>query len=101
MKLVFPTLYFLLFTSIAYAQDSVVRWEGFASKKANGVFQLTVNGNIKANWHLYAKSDIAEGLEAVNIKWEHDSISRKEPIIIQDIIFNKKESVYTNTVSFQ
>ncbi|MEO6253333.1 MAG: cytochrome c biogenesis protein CcdA [Ferruginibacter sp.] len=84
-----------------YAQDSsVVQWQATGKKITNGQYEIQLKGTIRAGWHVYAKPNIAVGLEDFKISFSDSAIQTTgTPVItgniktITDKIFNIRSDV--------
>jgi thiol:disulfide interchange protein len=71
------TVIFVLFQFSALAQDSsVVQWQATGKKIAAGQYEISLTGTIKAGWHVYAKPNVAAGLEGLKITFSDSSIQQ-------------------------
>jgi hypothetical protein len=58
-----------------YTQDSVaVQWQATGKKIADGQYEIQLKGTIKTGWHVYAKPNVAVGLEDFKISFSDPSI---------------------------
>jgi thiol:disulfide interchange protein DsbD len=53
---------------IASAQDSsIISWTGQSIKKSAGNYEVVLKGQVRSNWHLYARPDATDGLSGLMV----------------------------------
>lgn len=95
------TIVLFSFQISGYAQDSsAVQWQATGKKIVNGQYEIQLKGTIKEGWHVYAKPNIAVGLEDFKISFSDSAIQTVgTPVItgniktITDKIFNTRTDV--------
>lgn len=77
LRILVTAFVFVLLPSIGLlAQDSShVNWTATAAKTAPGKFEVTLKGQVKTGWHLYAKPDATVGLAGVVVKAQDESVN--------------------------
>ena len=71
------TATFFLSQFPVFAQDSAaVKWQATGKKIAVGQYEIKLTGTIKSGWHVYAKSNIAAGLEGFKITFSDSAIQK-------------------------
>ena len=105
MRFKLSTLLFalvFLFNGVHAQEGAYVNWTGSGKKISEGNYELHLKGNIKPQWHLYAKSKQIEEVEGLKISFSDAAIQNvgEQKItgnnkIITDTIFqtNKKIEV--------
>jgi thiol:disulfide interchange protein len=93
--LLFSLVFFFFYSN---AQDSTyVQWTADGKKITDGNYEIHLKGNIKPQWHLYAKGKQIDGLEGIKISFSDSAIkNNNEPQFtgsfktIADAIFENK-----------
>ena len=95
----------LLFIAVSHAQDSsYVQWQSEVKKISNNHFEITLKGIIRPNWHLYAYTSEADGINGIVAKYNDSAIQKSIPeltpshTIIQDRVFEKKMNVAVDSI---
>ncbi len=101
-------LFFLLTLIVftAFSQnDSLLQTTINAKKIGNNEYELSAGISIAAGWHLYGSNKEIDGLEPIqfipnyeNAKLSGNIIFDKPGVVISDVIFNKKTTVYTGVI---
>ena len=89
---------FVLFPSLGLlAQDSShVSWTATAAKTAPGKFEITLKGQVKTGWHLYAKPDATVGLAGVVVKAQDESVNA-DTISFTSALEDYKDPIFENS----
>jgi thiol:disulfide interchange protein len=101
------TIILFSFQIAGNAQDSpVVQWQATGKKIADGQYEIQLKGTIKAGWHVYAKPNVAVGLEDFKISFSDSSIQNiGSPQLsgniktITDNIFNTRSQVVEENIA--
>ncbi len=88
----------VLFPSIGLqAQDSShISWTATAVKTAPGKFDVTLKGQVKTGWHLYAKPDATVGLAGVVVKVQDESVNA-DTISFVSALEDYKDPIFENS----
>jgi thiol:disulfide interchange protein DsbD len=71
------TIFFVLFQYSGLAQDSsAVKWTATGKKTGEGQYEIQLKGSIRSGWHVYAKPNVAAGLEGLKITFSDSSIQQ-------------------------
>lgn len=71
------TIIFVLFQYSGLAQDSsTVKWTATGKKTGEGQYEIELKGTIRTGWHVYAKPNVAAGLEGLKITFSDSSIQK-------------------------
>ena len=100
------TAIIFLFQFPVFAQDSAaVKWQATGKKIAAGQYEIKFTGSIKAGWHVYAKSNVAAGLEGLKITFSDSAIQKAgeqqitgDTKTIADKIFETQSEVIVNNL---
>ena len=79
LKKIFSLLavFLVLFQVKARAQDStIVQWQATGKKLNGGQYEIRLVGTVKAGWHVYARPNVAAGLEGIGISFTDSSIQK-------------------------
>jgi thiol:disulfide interchange protein len=94
-------LFFMLIARSCAAQDTPIKWELSVFPLGDSLCRVQVDGTIDPGWHVYAKKDIAAGVEPLSISFEQPGIIAKgdpsfsQTTKITDPLFNNHMDVYT------
>jgi thiol:disulfide interchange protein DsbD len=91
------------------AQDSaIVKWSSSTSKISEGRYEITLNGIVKKDWHIYAKADAEDGLSGIVVVVKDSSVTKIGEQILSpladysDPLFeNRHKAVAQNQVTFK
>ena len=89
------TFLFLFLLSIAVSgQDSLVAWQANATRIDDNSYLLTIKGELKKGFHVYAKDD-ADGLAGINILIKDPAIT-KGPVEVLPTYGDYKDPIFEN-----
>ena len=107
MRFVLMITCILFFLHPSFSQDtSIVKWEVVAKKITPMQMELTLKGNIRKGWYLYA-ADLSEGLSGPVLSFEDSAVRKTIPVFktkyvsISDPVFeNSKKLVAKDVFEF-
>lgn len=93
----------------ALAQDSaIVKWSSNTSKISEGRYEITLNGVVKKDWHIYAKADAIDGLSGIVVTLKDSSVTKTEEQILSPMVSyadplfeNRNKAVAQNQVTLK
>lgn len=66
---------FLVLASTAFSQDSPIRWQYSAQKKANNVYVVHITAVLEPGWHVYAQHQSKDAIaQPTAIKFSHNPL---------------------------
>ncbi|MFM2358388.1 MAG: hypothetical protein RLY16_381 [Bacteroidota bacterium] len=76
--------FFLLFFSVLQLQAQEVKpvnWQVSSHKIAEKQYEIQWKASIEKGWHIYARNNVAEGIDGLKIIWADSSFQIKEPVL--------------------
>ncbi|MBC7866133.1 MAG: hypothetical protein H7X88_01250, partial [Gloeobacteraceae cyanobacterium ES-bin-316] len=90
----FLVVFFLAVT--AFAQDSLhISWIATSAKMPDGTYELTLQGQLRDRYHIYAKDD-ADGLSGLTINIKDESI-KPGALLISPAFTDYNDLIFSNT----